>query len=104
MTNTSMQQSQRIEPLIVSSALAATVAIGYTLCAVAWIIWNEAALQFVNMLFHGLDFRKILVPQGEYGLRLFLYPLVVLTVWAFFIGTLYAVMSNFLHRRFSIAR
>ena len=89
--------------MLVGSTLAVTVAIGYTLCTVAWLIWNEAALQFVNMLFHGLDFRRMLVPHAEYGVRLFLYPFVVLTVWAFFIGVLYAAVSNFLHRRFSIA-
>ena len=101
---TSIQPARRIEPLMVGSALAVTVAIGYTLCAIAWLIWNEAALQFVNMLFHGLDFRRMLVPHTEYGLRLFLYPFVVLAVWAFFMGVLFAVVSNFLHRRFSIAR
>ena len=37
-----MKDPQRLSPVIVGSALAATVAIGYTLCAATWAIWNEA--------------------------------------------------------------
>ena len=94
-----MQDPQRLRPVIVGTALAATVAIAYTLCAAAWAISNEAALDFLNALFHGLDFRKLLLPHREYGLWLFLYPLLVLPVWAFFVGALYAVIHNLLRGR-----
>lgn len=94
-----MENPQRLRPLAVGITLAVTVAIGYTACAAAWAIWNEAALDFLNALFHGLDFRKIVLPRSDYGLWLFLYPLVVLSVWAFFIGALYSVINNFLRRR-----
>lgn len=94
-----MENPQRLRPLVVGIALAATVAIGYTACAAAWAIWNEAALDLLNALFHGLDFRKILLPHREYGPWLFVYPLVVLTIWAFLVGALYSVINNFLRRR-----
>jgi hypothetical protein len=31
----------------------------YSVCAVAWTVWHEAALDFLDTLFHGQDFRKI---------------------------------------------
>ena len=94
-----MENPQRLRPLLVGTSLAVTVAIGYTLCTAAWAIWNEAALDFLNALFHGLDFRKILLPHREYGLWLFAYPLVVVSIWAFLVGALYSVINNVLRRR-----
>jgi hypothetical protein len=94
-----MQDAQRLSPVLVGASLAVTVAIGYTVCAAAWAIWNEAALDFLNALFHGLDFRKIIQDQLEYGIRLFLSPLSVLTVWAFLMGALYSVIHNVLRGR-----
>jgi hypothetical protein len=94
-----MQDPQRLRPVLVGTALAATVAIAYTLCAAAWAIWNEAALDFLNALFHGLDFRKIVLAHREYGIRLYLYPLLVLSAWAFFVGALCAAIHNLLRGR-----
>ena len=46
--------SNQLSPIRLGAALSLTVAIGYTLCAAAWAIWNEPALNFLNALFHGL--------------------------------------------------
>ncbi|MGZ9080099.1 MAG: DUF5676 family membrane protein [Burkholderiales bacterium] len=61
-------------------------------------MWHEAALDFLNALFHGLDFRKVLLPARDYGIGVFLYPLTILAVWAFFVGALFAVVRNFFRR------
>lgn len=94
-----MGTSEKLSPLLVGSSLAITVAIGYTLCAAAWFIWNEAALNFVNALFHGLDFRKIVSPGSDNGMGSYFYPLAVLSSWAFLMGALFAFISNLLRWR-----
>jgi len=91
-------RSNQLSPIRVGAALSLTVAIGYTLCAAAWAIWNEPALDFLNALFHGLDFRKIVLPEADYGPWPFVYPLLVMSAWAFLIGALFAVISNLLNR------
>jgi hypothetical protein len=88
---------ERLNPIRVGAALSITVALGYALCAVAWAIWTEPAMNFLNALFHGLDFRRIAGGSNEYGPWLFLYPLLVMSVWGFIVGALFATISNFLH-------
>ena len=93
-----MKSSEKLGPVITGASLAITVAIGYAVCAAAWAIWPEAALDFLNALFHGLDFRKILLPARDYGINVFLYPLTILAVWAFLVGALFATVHNLLRR------
>lgn len=54
-----MDDRERLSPLLVGSALAITVAIAYVLCAAAWAIWREAALDFLNALFHRIAPKRI---------------------------------------------
>ena len=93
-----MDASRRLRPLSVGIALAVTAALMYTLCATLWLLWPEAALDFLNALFHGLDFRKLQLAQKEISLATFGLPLLVLTAWAFIAGTLYAAVHNRLER------
>lgn len=93
-----METDRKLRPLILGATLAITIAIMYTLCAVAWSIWHEAMLDFLNALFHGLDFRKIQIPESAYSIKLFLLPLAVLTVWGFVSGVLFAGIYNLLKR------
>ena len=88
--------TERLSPLRLGATLSLTVAIGYAACAALWAIWNEPALDFLNALFHGLDFRRIALPQA-YGAWLFVYPLLVMTAWGFLIGALFATISNLLN-------
>lgn len=94
-----MERSEKLRPVITGASLAITVAISYALCAAAWAMWHDAALDFLNALFHGLDFRKIVLPARDYGIGIFLYPLTILAVWAFFVGALFAVIHNLLRKR-----
>jgi hypothetical protein len=41
------------------AALAGTVAGDYAACTLVFWLWPEAAVNFMNGLFHGLDFRKL---------------------------------------------
>ena len=93
-----METDRKLRPLILGATLAITIAIMYILCTVAWSIWHEAMLDFLNALFHGLDFRKIQIPESAYSIKLFLLPLAVLTVWGFVSGVLLAGIYNLLKR------
>ena len=93
-----MDTTPRLRPLLVGSALALTVMIMYTLCAAAWAMWPEAALDLLNALFHGLDFRRIQMPPQAYSAGMFFLPLAVMTGWGFVTGALYAMLYNLLRR------
>ena len=77
--------------------LALTTAIAYTACAVVYALAPERGVDFLNALFHGLDFRRLGAPQA-FTFVMFLYPLVVFLVWGFLVGALYAWLHNLLHR------
>ena len=70
-------------------AFAATVAIGYAACTVVFWAWPDAAANFMNALFHGLDFRKLQAGSALFSFGSFLYAEVVMTAWAFALGTLF---------------
>ena len=72
------------------TALAATSALGYAACTLVFLLWPETAANFVNALFHGLEFRKLQNgPALLFDFGRFFYVLVVLAVWAFWLGALF---------------
>jgi uncharacterized protein DUF5676 len=71
------------------TAFAATVAVGYALCTLVFWIWPEAAVQWMNGLFHGLDFRKLQGGTALFDFGSFVTALVVMTAWAFGLGSLF---------------
>jgi hypothetical protein len=77
--------------------LAVTLTITYTVCAIAYALMPERGIDFLNALFHGLDFHKLGTPM-PFTFLMFVYPLVVFVIWAFAVGTLYAWLYNVLHR------
>lgn len=79
-------------------ALALTMAISYTVCALLYALWPTQGIAFLNALFHGLDFSRLQAPQ-EYGVTTFVGPLLVLTVWGAIVGTLFAWLSGKLQGR-----
>ena len=70
-------------------AFATTVGIGYALCTVVFWLWPEAAANFMNALFHGLDFRKLQSGPALFSFGSFLYALVVMLAWAFGLGVIF---------------
>lgn len=99
MEDTTVDTTARLRPFVLGSTLALTIAIMYTLCAAVWVIWHEEALDFLNALFHGLDFRKIPLPESAYSPSLFVVPFAVLTAWGFIAGMLFAAAYNLLQPR-----
>jgi hypothetical protein len=82
-----------MKPLHTGLALAATVALFYSLCALVEVTWPDQFMGFMNGLFHGLDFRKLVTTEA-YNWSSFLNALVILAVWAFAAGAFFAWIHN----------
>ena len=70
-------------------ALAITTGVGYAACALVFRVWPDAGMQFMNALFHGLDFGKLARGPAPFEFSAFSYALVVTLVWAFALGALF---------------
>ena len=80
-------------PLRTGIALAITVGLFYALCALVWALAPGPSLSLMNGLFHGMNFNSMVQP-GDFSLLGFLVALVVLSAWAFFVGTFFAWLHN----------
>jgi hypothetical protein len=69
-------------------ALAATVAVFYALCTLAWVALPGPFLGFMNSLFHGIDFTSLLTDK-PFSWTGFTEAVVVMAIWAFFAGTFF---------------
>jgi len=70
-------------------ALATTVGIGYALCALAFRAAPDAAMAFMNALFHGLDFSRLQSGPAPFDFSSFSFALFVAVVWAFVFGAVF---------------
>lgn len=87
-----------VNPIHTGTALAVTVAVGYTACTLAFWKWPDAAASFMNALFHGLDFRRLQSGPALFTYGSFLFALAVAVVWAFVLGVLYGWCLRFFGR------
>jgi hypothetical protein len=83
-----------INPLRAGAAFAATVGVGYAACTLVFRIWPDAAANFMNALFHGLDFRTLQSGPTLFSFGSFFYALAVMLVWAFGLGALFGWLST----------
>lgn len=77
------------------AAFAVTVVLGYALCTLVFWALPESSANFMNALFHGLDFRKLQAGPELFTFGSFAYAAVVLGAWAFMLGTLFAWLVTF---------
>lgn len=84
-------------PARVGRALPITVGLFYAFCALIWSLARGPFLSFMNSMFHGMDFSSMVQPRpfAKVG---FLVALVVLSDWAFLMGTFFAWLLNRLTR------
>jgi hypothetical protein len=78
----------------IGMALAATVGIGYAGCALAFGLWPEAAVTFMNALFHGLDFGKLQAGPAPFDFGGFFFALAGIVIWAFLMGALFGAIVD----------
>lgn len=76
-------------PIGTGAALATTAGVGYAACAVLFYLFPDAAVNFMNALFHGLDFRRLQAGSTLFDFGSFVYALVVMMVWAFGLGAIF---------------
>lgn len=86
-----------LAPWRTGAALALTIAVGYSACALIFGLWPEATVPFLNALFHALDFSP-LDTGAPWPLAAFVFSLLALTIWGFLVGTLFAWLRNCLGR------
>lgn len=88
---------ERLHPITVGSAMAITLAIVNTVCALIVWLWPEAALGIIGSFAHGLDFRAV---QSAEPLELgrFLIGLISIAAIGFVLGAVYAWSYNALRR------
>ena len=81
-------------PLSTGVALAVTVGIAYAACTLVFRAAPDAAMTFMNGLFHGLDFRKLQGGPALFDFGSFFLALLVAVVWAFAFGALFGWIMN----------
>lgn len=69
-------------------ALAITATVLYTLCTFIWLVAPVAFMNFMNGLFHGIDFSPLLSP-APFSWTGYFEAVVVMSVWALLAGTLF---------------
>lgn len=83
----------KLNPWIYGAVFSITLVINYTLCTVFWFVFTEPSIKFLNILFHGMDFRKIYA-AATFSPGDFLYVLILFAVWAYVLGVIYAMVRN----------
>lgn len=89
----------KLNPWRFGAVLSVTVGISYALCTIVWVTFTGPAIDFMNALFHGLDFRRLQMVTAEVSIASFVYAIIVLTVWAYLVGAIYATVRNALLAR-----
>ena len=87
-----------IAPLRTGIALAITVGVFYALCALVWTLAPGPFLNFMNSLFHGMDFSSMVQTRPFVWWPGFLVALLVLSTWALLAGVFFAWLLNRLTR------
>ena len=85
---------KQTEILKTGVAFGATVGIGYAACPLVFWLFPDAAANFMNSLFHGLDFRKLQAGTSLFSFGSFLYAEAVLVGWAFVLGSLFGWLEG----------
>lgn len=89
-----MNGSLRLAPLRFGSALAASAAVIYSICALAVALWPDGAIDFFNAWFHGIDLAPLKAGRKPFALAIFVYGLVGVALTAFIGGVLLAAFYN----------
>ena len=85
----------RLNPWKFGAVLSLTVLINYALCTIFWYAFPGPSLDLISGLFHGMDFRKIYAAT-PFSTGTFLYVLIVLAVWSYILGAIYATARTLL--------
>ncbi|RQS56635.1 DUF5676 family membrane protein [Burkholderia sp. Bp8984] len=82
-----------MKPFKTGATLSATVVLFYVLCTLVWMALPGPFMNFMNALFHGLDFRR-LQTREPLSWWFVVYPALVFAVWFFAAGAFFAWLYN----------
>jgi hypothetical protein len=88
---------ERLHPITVGLAMALTLAIVNTVCALIVWLWPDAALSIVGSFAHGLNFQAVQSAE-PLGLGRFAVGLISIAVIGFILGAVFAWSYNTLRR------
>lgn len=74
-------------------ALSLTMLVSYTVCTALYAVFPRQGIDFLNALFHGLDFGKLASPL-PFTLSMYLVSVGALAVWGFAVGTIFGWLRN----------
>ena len=80
-------------PFATGIALAVTVGVFYALCTLLWVLAPRPFLDFMNNLFHGMDFSSM-VQSRPFAWSGFLVALLLLSGWAMLAGFFFTWLRN----------
>ena len=86
---------KELNPWKFGLVLSLAVGFNYVLCTIFWMNWTKPAMDFLNTLFHGLDFRKLQTDAG-FSLPGYLYALITFMVAIYVLGVIFALVRNWL--------
>jgi len=89
---------EKSTPWLTGAALAITILIGYTVCALFFVVFPETGVTVLNSLFHGLDFRRLQPAGTTFSFSGLGTVGAALALYAFVLGALYASIRNRLPR------
>lgn len=82
-----------MKPIKTGIVLSVTIVLFYISCTLVWVALPEPFMNFVNSLFHGLDFRRL--QTGEpFSWWDTAYPAIVFAIWFFAVGVFFAWLGN----------
>ena len=86
-----------MSPLRTGLTLAITLGLFYALCTLVWVLAPGPFLGFMNNLFHGMDFTRLVRPR-LFAMSGFVMALITLSVWALLAGMFFGWLSRRLAR------
>lgn len=86
-----------MKPYFTGIALSLTVSVFYSLCTLIWVMAPERFMDFMNSLFHGIDFRLLRTPEA-YAWNSFAFALICLAIWGLLVGTFFAWIQGLLSK------
>jgi hypothetical protein len=84
-----------MKPINTGIALSGTVMVFYSLCTLAEVLWPAQFMEFMNALFHGLDFGR-LSASVPFSWASFGGALLIMGAWTFAAGTFFGWFHNML--------
>lgn len=83
----------KLNPWKFGVVLSLAVGFNYIVCTIIWRVWTEPSIDFLNALFHGLDFHE-LQTDAPFSTPAVFSALITLMVAVYVLGVIFALVRN----------